>query len=201
GQSLATKKRLADLHERLRGRGLCLSDESRAAMARGAEKGREKRCTKYTAFGVTGYLPELAKRFGAVSHKSVRARLQKGMAIEEALTAPYKPNPRGVIPPAFLEQVYKQRRAAAARIYPIIAKRLQPTMLQFRSSDHEIVVTQCELSHMAVDVRTRDGVVLHRLRFEKSFDSGVLFVFNDTTKGLLDFIAFEPDSPALVATA
>lgn len=41
-----------------------------------------------TAFGVTGSINDLAARFSALSGNSVRHRINSGMTIEEALTAP-----------------------------------------------------------------------------------------------------------------
>ncbi len=64
-------------------------------MTKGLEKavaammaGRRETYPRYTAFGVTGTLPELAERFGVVSHRSILKRLARGMALEDALTSP-----------------------------------------------------------------------------------------------------------------
>lgn len=201
GQSLAMKRHLADLHESMRGRTRSFSEEALAAMARGREKIREKKCKKYTAFGVTGYIPDLVKHFGCpVRVESVRVRLRKGMTIEDALILPARKAPRGVVPPQFEARIASNRRRTAAAIRDAIDRKLTPTMLQFRAPEHDIVATGRKDARITVEVRTNCGTVLHSLCFIADFSSGVLFAFNSNERGRFDFIAFEPDSPALISS-
>lgn len=46
------------------------------------------RAPKYTAFGVTGTLNQLAAQFGVVSKEAVRLRVKGGMSMEDALKTP-----------------------------------------------------------------------------------------------------------------
>lgn len=155
----------------------------------------------YTAFGVTGTVGALVRRFGsAVSAECVRYRMRKGMPIEEAMTREPLRAEKGVIPPQFVEQVEKDRRRRVIRIRDAIQRRLAPSMLQYRATEHDIVVTHQKAPHISVEVRTKCGTVLHRLRFAVAFDDGVLFAFDQNERGRLDFIAFEPDSQALIST-
>lgn len=203
-KSLAFRKRLDDLHESQRGKNCHtnLSPESLAAMARGREKGREARgCKRYTAFGVTGYLSELKEHFNCpIQAESIRARIASGMSVEDALTTPVRKQKKGVYPPQFYDWLIKRRTMAAADILMIARKRLTPTMLQYREPEHDIRITARDGASITVEVRTMEGYVLHRLRFLKTFDSGVLFVFKPEINGRLQFIAFEPDYEALQKT-
>lgn len=71
-------------------------------------------------------------------------------------------------------------------------------MLQFRAPEHSIVVTDHKDAYITIEVR-KAGATLHRLRFVSSFKSGVLFSFSSDERWGMDFIAFEPNSEALVA--
>lgn len=194
-RSLATQRRLEELHASQRGKSVKPSPAVLAALARGRET---RGCKRYTAFGVTGYLSELKKHFNCpIQVKSIRARLARGMSVEDALTMPAKNAVKGLIPPQFQDWINAQRRSNSLNCYAIALSRLTSTMLQYRSSEHNIVETGCDVSSIAVEVRTKTGDVLHRLRFNKNFKSGVLFVFNPNERGRLRFIAFEPDCPAL----
>jgi len=200
GQSLARKA----LHESLRGRARVYGKEAEAAIMRGLENGRqinrEKYGRRYTAFGVTGFLRDLKVLFNCKFNiKTLRDRLHRGMSIEEALTAESQASKRGVRPPQFEKNLAIQARRAATRIAEVIARRLTPTMLQYRAPEHSIVVTERKGAWMTVEVAKAE-VTLHRLRFVSSFESGVLFAFNPEVRGHLDFIAFESDRASLLST-
>lgn len=194
-ESLAAKRRLEELHKTTRGRPA--SSALRAAGDLGRKKFQEG-LKRYTAFGVTGTLVELYKYFDCpVSDRSLRSRLEQGMSIEDALTRPRRKYPKGVIPPQFAEQVEKQRRLLAVRILDQIERRLTSSMLQYRSTGHDIVETGRDSKQITVEVREKNGTVLHRLRFAPEFRSGVLFVFDPLVRGRIQFIAFEPNHKTL----
>jgi hypothetical protein len=194
-QSIAMK--LA--HTKSRGCTPPWSEEGFQAIRRGLERARERLCKRHTAFGVTGYIPELVKRFNCpVSIESVRSRVRSGMTVEEALTVPARLPKQGVLPPQFKAWVETCRQRKAAKIADVIARRLTRTMLRYRSPEHAIVVKCNHGTRITVEVQTPGGTVLHRLHFAKSFrESGVLFAFARGKRGHIDFIAFEPDSKAL----
>lgn len=197
-QSLESKRQLAELHASMRGRPQRnVSSAWLAALARGRETTRKKYLR--SAFGVTGTVKELKDHFGCkLTLMCLYKRLQKGMTIEEALTKESMALKPGVVAPWLAERVLVEKRRSAERVKDTVARQLTPTMLQYRSPEHDIVVTGRHVAWMAVEVRTEVGVVLHRLRFIKSFGSGVLFVFNPNERGRIDFIAFEPSNQALV---
>lgn len=196
-QSLASKQ----AHEERRGRArsVVLTADAIAKIALGRRLGLEKQHKRHTAFGVTGFVSELVRHFGCpVGAHSVSNRLRRGMTIEQALTTEAVQPKRGVFPPQFTEWLEKCRRRTRARVLNAIARRLKPTMLRYRSPDYSIVVSRSQSPWISVEI-TSDGHLLHRLRFIKSFDeSGVLFAFTQGKPGNLDFIAFEPDSEALL---
>lgn len=196
--SLGTQRRLEELHESNRGKFTTPSPAVLAALARGRET---RGCVRYTAFGVTGYLSELKEHFNcSIQVKSIRARIASGMSVEEALTRPVKKPKKGLYPPQFYDWLIKRRTIASARVMLIVRNRLRPTMVQYQKPEHDIVVVAQTVGHIAVEVRSRTGDVIQRLRFIKSFDSGVLFVFNPEEQNRMDFIAFEPESPHILCS-
>jgi hypothetical protein len=190
---LARQEQLARLHESRRGK-------PQSELFPKPCIGSRHKAKKYTAFGVTGTLPELVSRFGKVSLQSVRYRMKNGMSIEDALETQRQNYKKGVIPPQFMESVARHQKRAAARRDEAISRRLTPAMLQFREETHDIVVTRRHSAcRMVVEVREKGSKrAIHRLDIPISFDSGVLFAFNPVERGRLDFIAFEPDHKALV---
>ncbi|MBP6018761.1 MAG: hypothetical protein KA735_04665 [Burkholderiaceae bacterium] len=198
-QSLASKSALAALHDSLRGRSQPnRSPKGCEALARGRETNRKKHMQ--SAFGVTGTVKDLMEHFGCeLTRNSVYKRLRRGMSIEEALTTESMASKKGVMPPWFAEQVEINKRRRAEQVKDAIARKLTPTMLQYRFTEHDIVVTRREdIIWITVEVRTKAGAVLHLLRFVSSFDSGVLFLFNPIERRRIDFIAFDPDNDALI---
>lgn len=149
----------------------------------------------YTAFGVTGTINDLVKHFKSpVAYKSVLARVQKGMDIEKALTMKDQHLTGSPNHPSNFEI----RRKAKARTEAAIARLLTPTMLQFWSSKHDIIIVKRQVPHVTVVIREKASQdVLHRLKFSAEFASGVLFMFSDQHRQRMDFIAFEPHSRAL----
>lgn len=168
-----------------------------AALARGRQKMRE-RWLRW-AFGVAGTLAELRQlRKCPLALSTLRWRIRHGMSTEDALQIPSRnPPPKGVMPPQFIEHVKKRRRHSALRMNDQVERLMTPTMLQYRSPRHTIVVTARQGACISVDVRDQTHTVLHQLHFIQSFESGVLFVFDPEVWGSMQRIAFEPDSPAL----
>lgn len=158
-------------------------------------KSRAK-ASQYTAFGVTGTINDLVKHFKSpVSYQSVLARVQKGMDIEKALTLKDQHLTGSPNHPSNLEI----RRRAKVRVEDTIASRLSPAMLQFRSDRHDIIVVKRQIPYVTVVIREKDSSsVLYRLKFVASFSSGVLFMFSDQHRQRMDFIAFEPNSRAVI---
>lgn len=152
--------------------------------------------TQYTAFGVTGTLNDLVKHFKSpVAYRSVLERVRKGMDVEKALTLKDQHLTGSPNHPSKLEI----RRKAKARTEGVIARRLTPTMLQFWSSKHDIIIVKRQTPYVTVIVREKNSSdILHRLKFAAEFASGVLFMFSDQHRERMDFIAFEPDSRALI---
>lgn len=196
--SRAAQGRIHNLHESNRGKFQQPTPAVLAALARG----REKRCTRYTAFGVTGYLRELKEHFHCkLAIQTLRDRIKSGMSVEEAITKPAHRASRGVYPPQLYDWLIKRRTMAAAEIMVIARNRVTPTMLQYREPEHDIRIVARDGSCITVEVRTEKDGVLHQLSFLKTFESGVLFVFRPEINNRLQFIAFEPDSEALQETA
>ncbi len=168
-----------------------------AALARGRQKMREKWLR--WAFGVAGTLAELRHlRKCPLALSTLRWRIRHGMSTEDALQIPSRnPPPKGVIPPQFVEQVKKRRRHTAVRLDELVEHRVTPTMLQYRSPEHDIIVTARHDTRITVEVRDQAHTVLHQLHFVQSFESGVLFVFDPEVWESMQRLAFEPDSPAL----
>jgi len=81
-ESLLAKNQLQRVHESRR--GAHISEEHKAILA----KYRNTNWKQYTAFGVTGTLPALVERFGAVGYNAVLKRMTEGMPLEQALTQP-----------------------------------------------------------------------------------------------------------------
>ncbi|MCM8743597.1 hypothetical protein [Pseudomonas koreensis] len=84
-QSLMAQQQRRDLHESRRGaKQDYLTDADRQRL-----RDRMRAfAPQYTAFGVTGTLPELVEKFAVVSKNSVARRINHGMSLEEALTTP-----------------------------------------------------------------------------------------------------------------
>lgn len=85
-QSAGAAHQRAQLHEARRGvKQDYLTDIDRQRL----RNQMRELAPKYTAFGVTGTLPELTARFGVVSHNSVVRRMKRhGLDLEKALTMP-----------------------------------------------------------------------------------------------------------------
>lgn len=185
--------------ENQRGQTRQISEDGKLRMKQGFRRALEQLHRQHTAFGVTGFVSELVRIFNPpISARNVRARVQRGMCIEDALTLPAKKRPVGVVPPEFKEWVEIMRRRASARVTHAIAKRLTPTMLQFRHPEFDIRTTLTAAPWITVEVHTTAGTLIHKLHFVQSFDeSGVLFAFRQDKHGHIGFVAFEPDSPAI----
>ncbi|CAM5186902.1 hypothetical protein CDEN61S_03200 [Castellaniella denitrificans] len=195
-QSLAFREGLKKAAESRRGKPVT-NPAILAGLALGRRTMRERWLR--AAFGVTGTQAELHKHFECpVSLSALRWRTRHGMSTEDALRLPRQTPPKGIIPPQFIEQVKKLRRRAAARVHDRAQRLLTPTMSQYQSPGHEIVVTAQDGTCITVEVRDQTRDALHQLRFVKSFESGVLFVFDPEAQGRIQFIAFEPDSPAII---
>jgi hypothetical protein len=197
-RSLAKQRQLADLHASRKDRPQAVKPENLEGLRKGREQMRAKH--QRTAFGVTGTLPQLKEHFGCTLHiNTLRRRVRQGIPVEEALTRPgEQPPPKGVIPPQFVEQVRLHQQRLRDRRDAAIQRRLTPSMMQFSAKQFDIQVIHREVGCVTVQVRTLAGELLHSLRFYVSFDSGVLFAFNAAERGRLDFIAFEPNSKALI---
>ncbi|WP_454669584.1 hypothetical protein [Achromobacter kerstersii] len=195
--SQCLSRKLAQVNQR--GRSREISEDGKARMKQGTRRALERLHKQHTAFGVTGFVSELVRRFNPpISARNVRARVQRGMSIEDALTLPAQKRPLGVVPAEFQEWVEIMRRRASARVTHAIVRRLTPTMLQFRHPEFDIRTRHDAAPWITVDVHSSAGPLLHRLRFIQSFDeSGVLFAFRQDKHGHIGFIAFEPDSEAL----
>jgi hypothetical protein len=194
-QSLAFQEGLKRAAESRRGKPV--TQAILDGLARGRQKMRERWLR--LAFGRTGTQAELHRYFKCpVALSTLRWRTRHGMSIEDGLTSPPRRPPKGVTPPQFIEQVKKSCRRAAARVRHWAQRRLTTTMLQYQSLKHDIVVTTRDGIRITVEVRDRVGNALHRLRFIASFESGVLFVFDPEERGRIQFLAFEPDSPAII---
>lgn len=195
-QSLAFREGLKKAAESRRGKPV-----SHPAILAGLALGRKKMRERWlrSAFGVTGTQAELHRHFECpVSLSALRWRTRHGMNTEDALRLPRQIPPKGIIPPQFVEQVKKSRRRTASRVRDRAQRLLTPTMSQYQSPEYEIVVTAQDGICITVEVRDQTSDALHQLRFVKSFKSGVLFVFDPEAQGRIQFIAFEPNSPALI---
>lgn len=196
-RSLAKQRQLADLHSGRRERPQPACPEALAALERGRQIQRERHMRM--AFGVNATLRELKVYFGCkFSMNTLWRRIRKGMSVEDALTRPREFQPRGVIPPQFVEQCEIRRRRVLARCDAAIARLLTPSMLQFRSERHDIIVIGRDLPRITVEIREKGGKVLHQLRFVVTYESGVLFLFSNSDRSRIDFIAFEPSCKALI---
>lgn len=198
-QWVAPNDSVRNRESRERAKGLLRSEKQREAarkLCAALHAARNESFKKYTAFGVTDTLPALTDQFGVVRTQAVRKRLKKGMSIEEALTMKNQSIKQGVA--NILKFHEPRRKQNYDRLRQIIPHFLTPTMLRYKAEDHDIQVVERKAHYIAVEVRRKgNSALLHRLRFIKSFESGVLFLFNLNIKDQIDFIAFEPDCKAL----
>ncbi|WMD23068.1 hypothetical protein RAS12_12040 [Achromobacter seleniivolatilans] len=190
-------RKLAQANQR--GRPRQISEDGKTRQMQGFRRGLERQHKQHTAFGVTGFVGELVRMFNPpISARNVRVRLQKGMTIEDALTLPPQQPHSGEIPEQFKVWVEIFRRRASARVAHAIARRLTPTMLQFRHPEFDIRTRHDAAPWISVEVHSMARVLLYRLRFVQSFaESGVLFAFRQDKHGHIGFIAFEPGCEAL----
>ncbi|MEN1398489.1 hypothetical protein [Pseudomonas aeruginosa] len=198
-QWVAPNDSVRNRESRERARGQLRSEKQREAARKqcaALHAARNESFKKYTAFGVTDTLPALTERFGVVRIQAVRKRLKKGISIEEALTMKNQSLKQGT---ANLLKFFESRRKHNYdRLRHIIPHFLTPTMLRYKAKHHDIQVVKRKAPYIAVEVRKKgNSALLHRLQFLTSFESGVIFLFNSNIKDQIDFIAFEPDCPAI----